>query len=112
MDLSSPPTQQPATSSGVNDINHPSELLFVVPVLPPISPFRLYLQRNLLPVPPSTTAVSISSILYEVDSLNISFIRGTNDVTSLPYESSMRVTNTGSTRIPLLIKEEYEPTIS
>ena len=41
MSRSSPPTHTPDTSDGVKPMNQPSELLFVVPVLPPISAVML-----------------------------------------------------------------------
>ena len=60
---SSPPTQHPLTSDGVNPMNHPSELFCEVPVLPPIGILSLYLNRTLTPVPWSTTFLSMSIIL-------------------------------------------------
>ena len=51
MSRSSPPTQQAVTSCGTQPTNQPSELLFVVPVLPAIGPVRLYLKRSRLAVP-------------------------------------------------------------
>ena len=56
IDLSSPPTHEPLTKDGVKHMNHPSELLLVVPVFPPIGAVMPYLYRTRTPVPWSITA--------------------------------------------------------
>ena len=112
MSRSSPPTQQPDTSEGVKPINQPSELLLVVPVLPPISAVMPYNRRTRPPVPSLITARSITNILYALDSLITSSIWGVKLASTFPSLSSIRVTNNGAVRIPLLANAVYALTIS
>ena len=85
--------QQPATRSGVNDINQPSELSFVVPVCLPWLLSDCYLHRKRFRTP-STTACNILSILWEVVSL-IS-LASLEQASHLISVESSRVTSTGS----------------
>src|SRR5690606_40695744 len=89
---SSAPVHTPVTKSGVTPINHASELSLVVPVLPPIGYVRPpnSARRRRLAVPPSTTPLSMSTMIYADSLFKTFFTSGLFSYNTVPSLVSTR----------------------